>query len=230
MGKKNLQTFNLPKELSEEITKFCELNNIEDSSMFALGCLKGGFAIEKFGRTPVKAGKKIIEKEVEKEVIKEVEKIVEVENTEKIDELTLKLENLQKELDKKPKKIIEKVYVEVPVEKIVEKEVYVTDDLEIKELSTNITNLEKKLVDTQNHNITLQSKADNLEKLLSEKPKEIIKKVEDKEQVNSLQNEIKTLKNKIEEYEDVLNHFRRFSGSKATHLKSSRLNDNLYKD
>jgi len=112
----------------------------------------------------------------------------------------------------------------------VEKEVYVTDDLEIKELSTNITNLEKKLVDTQNHNITLQSKADNLEKLLSEKPKEIIKKVEDKEQVNSLQNEIKTLKNKIEEYEDVLNHFRRFSGSKATHLKSSRLNDNLYKD
>jgi predicted nucleic acid-binding Zn-ribbon protein len=65
---------------------------------------------------------------------------------------------------------------------------------------------------------------------LNEKPKEIIKEVQDENKINSLQKEIKSLNDKIKEYEDVLEHFSRFSGSKATHLKSSRLNDNLYKD
>ena len=36
-------------------------------------------------------------------------------------------------------------------------------------------------------------------------------------------------RNKIKEYEDVLEHFRRFSSPKATHLKSSRL-DEICKD
>ena len=41
---------------------------------------------------------------------------------------------------------------------------------------------------------------------------------------------IKRLQDKVDEYEDVLNHFQRFRGSKATHLKSSNLNDELYTD
>ena len=184
MEKKNLPTSKIPKDLITEIEMFCDLNKIENPNTFLLGCLKGGFAIEKFGRTPIKAGKEIVEKEVEKEVIKEVEKIVEVE-----------------------KEVIKEVPVEV--EKIVTKTEYVTDDTEVKNLLIQIEKLEGEL---------------------KIKPKEVTRKVEDKTEINALQNEIKTLKNKVEEYEDVLNHFRRFSGTKATHLKSSRLNDNLYKD
>jgi len=184
MEKKNLPTSKIPKDLITEIEMFCDLNKIENPNTFLLGCLKGGFAIEKFGRTPIKAGKEIVEKEVEKEVIKEVEKIVEVE-----------------------KEVIKEVPVEV--EKIVTKTEYVTDDTEVKNLLIQIEKLEGEL---------------------KIKPKEVTIKVEDKTQINALQNEIKILKNKVEEYEDVLNHFRRFSGTKATHLKSSRLNDNLYKD
>ena len=86
----------------------------------------------------------------------------------------------------------------------------------------------KEIVKAQNNNLLLKGKIKTLEGIIKESPKEVIK--EDKTKITSLQNEIKTLKDKIEEYEDVLNHFSRFSGSKATHLKSSRLNDDLYKD
>jgi predicted RNase H-like nuclease (RuvC/YqgF family) len=184
MGKKNSPTSNIPKDLLKEIEMFCDLNKVDDPNKFLLGCLKGGFAIEKFGRTPIKSGKEIIEKEVEKEVIREVEKIVEVV------------------------KLVERE-VPVEVEKIVTKTEYITDDSAIKNLLVKIESLEDEL---------------------KIKPKEVKVEVEDKRQLNTLQNEIKNLKNKIEEYEDVLNHFRRFSGSNVTHLASSRLNDNLYKD
>jgi hypothetical protein len=212
MEKKNSQIFNLPKTLDNEIKMFCELNKIEDIDSFIMNCLKGGFAIEKFGITPIKAGKEV----VEKEVIKEVEKIVEV-------------------IKEVPVEKIVNVIKEVPVEKIIEKEVYVTDDIEINELSQKKRQLEKdidiknkEIVKAQNNNLLLKGKIKTLEAIIKESPKEVIK--EDKTKIISLQNEIKTLKDKIEECEDVLNHFSRFSGSKATHLKSSRLNDDLYKD
>ena len=120
MQKKNSPTSDIPKDLIKEIEMFCDLNKIENPNVFLLGCLKGGFAIEKFGRTPIKAGKEIVEKEVEKEVIKEVEKIVEVE-----------------------KEVIKEVPVEV--EKIVTKTEYITDDTEIKTLLSKIEKLEEDL-------------------------------------------------------------------------------------
>ena len=116
MEKKNLPTSNIPKDLLKEIEMFCDLNKINNPNEFLLGCLKGGFAIEKFGRTPIKSGKEI----VEKEVIKEVEKIIEVE-----------------------KEVIKEVPVEV--EKIVTKTEYITDDTEIKNLLSKIEKLEKEL-------------------------------------------------------------------------------------
>ena len=173
--------FNIPKDIHKEIEMFCDLNKIEDIDGLILGCIKGGFAIEKFGRTPVKGGVEIIEKEVEveKEIIREVEKEV-------------------------IKEIIKEVPVEVEkiVEKIVTKTEFVTDDTEIKNLLVEIEDLKNKL---------------------ELKPKEVYKEViiEDKTMVTSLQNEIKRLKIKIEEYVDVLNHFQRFSGGK-------NLNDELY--
>ena len=166
----------------------CELNKVEDIDNLILGCIKGGFAIEKFGRTPVKGVKEIIEKE--KEVIKEVEKEV-------------------------IKEIVKEVPVHVEVEKIVEKIItkteYVTDDKEVKNLLGEIEKLKNKL---------------------AVKPKEIKKEViiEDTTKLVSLQTEIKKLQDKVDEYEDVLNHFQRFSSNKTTHLKSSNLNDELYTD
>jgi|TARA_R110000803_G_scaffold124028_4_gene191838 hypothetical protein len=114
--------FNLPKDIETEIKMFCELNQIEDVEGLILNCIKGGFSIEKFGRTPVKAGIEIIEKE--KEVIKEVEKEVILE-------------------------VIKEVPVEVQVEKIVEKIItkteYITDDTEVKNLLGEIEELKNKL-------------------------------------------------------------------------------------
>ena len=121
MEKKNSPTSNIPKELIKEIELFCDLNKIENSNKFLLGCLKGGFAIEKFGRTPIKAGKEIVEKEVEKEVIKEVEKVVEVpvekiitkteyvtDDTE-VKNLLSKIDTLEEKLKTKPKEVLVKV-------------------------------------------------------------------------------------------------------------------------
>ena len=120
MEKKKSPTSSIPKDLLKEIEMFCDLNKIDNPNQFLLGCLKGGFAIEKFGRTPIKVGKEIVEKEVEKEVIKEVEKIIEVE-----------------------KEVIKEVPVEV--EKIVTKTEYITDDTEIKNLLSKIEKLEEEL-------------------------------------------------------------------------------------
>ena len=144
--------FNLPKDIETEIKMFCELNQIEDVEGLILNCIKGGFSIEKFGRTPVKAGIEIIEKE--KEVIKDTE----------VKNLLGEIEELKNKLQLKPKEI----------------------------------------------------------------NKEVI--VEDTKKVEGLQIEIKKLRNKIDEYEDILRHFQRFSGNKTTHLKSSNLNDELYTD
>ena len=116
MEKKNSPISSIPKDLLKEIEMFCDLNKIDNPNEFLLGCLKGGFAIEKFGRTPIKAGKEI----VEKEVIKEVQKVVEVE-----------------------KEVIKEVPVEV--EKIVTKTEYITDDTEIKNLLSKIEKLEEEL-------------------------------------------------------------------------------------
>ena len=200
MKKKDSPIFNIPADLKQEIGMFCELNNIEDSDKLILGCLKGGFAIEKFGRVPIKAGKKIIEKEVEKEVIKEVEKIVEV-----------------------PVEIIIEKIIEVPVEKIVEIEKIVTDNTQLEEYSTKVNTLTIE-------NGRLRTEKEELGKKCEEYKTKDSQLQNFSENNTALQQQIKELQQKIEEYETVLNHFRRFSGTKATHLKSSRLNDELYKD
>jgi len=200
MKKKDSPTFSIPKDLQTEIKMFCELNNIDDPNRLMLGCLKGGFAIEKFGRTPIRAGKEIIEKEVEKEVIKEVEKRVEIP----------------------VETIVEKI-VEVPVEKIVEIEKIVTDDTQLQEYSEKVNYLTLEVARVTTVNEEWIKKFKECENQYSE-----LQNFTDDN--STLKEQIKELQKKIEEYEDVLNHFRRFSGTKATHLKSSRLDDELYKD
>mgnify|MGYP003627491666 CR=1 FL=1 len=183
----------LPKDLKNEVEQFCKLNEIEDCDTFLLGCLRGGFAIEKFGRTPVSAGKEIIEKEVIKEVEREVEKIVEVP----------------------VEKIVEKI-IEVQVEKIIEVEKTITDNSKIEEYSHQANEL-KIENERLNQTITiLNTTVENLET--------------HSEDSSSMKKQMVELKNKIKEYEEVLEHFRRFSSPTTTHLKSSRLDDEYYNE
>ena len=142
----------------------------------------------------------IIEKEVEKEVIKEVEKIVEVP----------------------VETIVEKI-IEVPIEKIVEIEKLVTDDTQLQEYSekVNYLTLQVGRLTTDNEEWVKKFKEYGTQKA----------EIQNSTEENiTLKQQIKEHQEKIKEYEDVLNHFRRFSGTKATHLKSSRLDDELYKD
>jgi|TARA_R110002020_G_scaffold190204_1_gene389677 hypothetical protein len=146
---KNLLINNIPKELKEDVMEFCKLNDIEEIDSLLLGCLKGGFAIEKYGNTPVKPG--VIEKEVEKEVEKIIEKRVEV-----------------------PVEKIVEIVVEVPVEKIVEIEKLVTDEKEMEVHLQRINDLEKQNLHLRNE-LEIKRKKISRE-LMIESNQELLKK------------------------------------------------------
>jgi hypothetical protein len=126
----------IPKDIQNEMWDYWRVNNITNVDQFVLNMLKQGFAVEKYGTSP------IIPQIIEKEVIKtvEVEKIVEVP-VEKI---------VEKIVEVPVDKIVE-VIKEVTVEKIVEK--IITDDSQVKELALKIDTLEKELQTTKEKNL-----------------------------------------------------------------------------
>ena len=144
---KNLLIDNIPSELKEDVIEFCKLNNIEKIDSLLLSCLKGGFAIEKYGVTPVKPG--IVEKEVEKEVEKIIEVPVEVP----------------------VEKIVEKI---VEVERIVEIEKLITNEEEMKEHLQRINDLEKQNLQLRNE-LEIKRKKISRE-LMIESNQELLKK------------------------------------------------------
>jgi len=111
MEQKDSKIFN--KETLSSVESFCELNNIEDKEDFIYLCFKQGFDIKKFGLLgeTLNEGEKhlktggIEEKRVEIEVIREirvevpvekiVERIVNVTDDTKINELLLKIQQLE---------------------------------------------------------------------------------------------------------------------------------------
>ena len=93
--------------------------------------IRQGYTAEKFGSTPVGEG-----------VVKEVEKIVEV-----IKEVTVD-------------KIVE-VIKEVPIERVVEKEIYITDDEQVKKLTTKISQLEQKIIEEEKKFSTIKTEMEN---------------------------------------------------------------------
>ena len=157
----------LPKDLKDEIKKYCILNDITDLNAFMVRMLKQGYNIEKYGATPFKMGQKepeIIEKEiireviVEKEVIKEVivekEKIVEVIKevpVEVIKEIIVeKIGGITENRVEVPVEVIKEVIKEVIVEKIVE--VPIKNDKQVKELEQQVENLKIELELEKNRN------------------------------------------------------------------------------
>lgn len=153
MEKNKFLTINLSYSEGIDFNSFITLNNIEDETKFNKKCWKQGFDIEKYGllvpidnvREKIVEIEKIIEvpvdRVVEVEVVKEVviDKIIEKEifitDDQKVNELILKLETAENEIQKLSDKIIklssiqpiEKI-VEVPVEIVVEKVIEVNNN------------------------------------------------------------------------------------------------------
>jgi hypothetical protein len=215
MEQKNLLTITLNKEISNEVNSYCQLNQIDIES-FLFDCFKQGFLIEKNGLIGKTGGvqEKWVEKEVivEKrveipvEVIKEVEKIIEVIKEVPVESVV--------------EKVVE-VIKEVPVEVIVEKEIYIADDEQVNELGGKITKLEE-----EKNELLLK-----IQQLDSNKSKEV-----DKSKLQGLQDTIQKLlsdnkekSDKILQLEKSLLELEGMAYQKGILLRSSNLNDNLYR-
>ena len=197
-----------------------------------------------------------VEKRVEIPVEKIVERIVNVTDDTKINELLLKIQ----QLENRPPEIVE-VVKEVPVDRVVEKIIYTTDDIQINELGGKITKLENerqlfstKTTEMENifHN-KMSKKDEELDELrqtldehLSKPPVEkIVELVVEKEITdNSLKSKLDALQNtltkvrqetlekdkKIKELELTIQEIQKFQENKqAVYLKGSNLDDKLYK-
>jgi hypothetical protein len=121
----------IPKKIKDEIWEYCRLNDIPNIDDFIVKMIRQGYTAEKFGSTPVGEGG-----------VKEVEKIVEV-----IKEVTVD-------------KIVE-VIKEVPIERVVEKEIYITDDEQVKKLTTKIFQLEQKIIEEEKNFSTIKTEMEN---------------------------------------------------------------------
>ena len=197
-----------------------------------------------------------VEKRVEVPVEKIVERIVNVTDDTKINELLLKIQ----QLENRPIEIVE-VVKEVPVDRVVEKIIYTTDDIQINELGGKIAKLENerqlfstKTTEMENifHN-KMSKKDEELDELrrtldehLSKPPVEkIVELVVEKEITdNSLKSKLDALQNtltkvrqetlekdkKIKELELTIQEIQKFQENKqAVYLKGSNLDDKLYK-
>lgn len=113
----------------QAVSAFCESENIEDVDNFIYLCFKQGFDIKKYG---------FLGEGVSREVIKEVEKIVYQTDDSQINELLLKIQQLENEMSKKDKEldelrrnldiILDKPPVEIIKEVEILKEVEVPND------------------------------------------------------------------------------------------------------
>jgi len=220
---------------------------------------------EKLVEIPVEVIKEVIkieyveipvEKRVEVPVEKIVERIVNVTDDTKINELLLKIQ----QLENRPPEIVE-VVKEVPVDRVVEKIIYTTDDIQINELGGKIAKLEneRQLFSTKTTEIEnifhnkMSKKDEELDELrrtldehLSKPPVEkIVELVVEKEITdNSLKSKLDALQNtltkvrqetlekdkKIKELELTIQEIQKFQENKqAVYLKGSNLDDKLYK-
>ena len=190
---------------------------------------------------PVEIVKEVLKEvpvEVIKEVVveKEVEKIVEV-----IKEIPVE------------KVVVKEVVKEIPVEKVVEKEVYITDDSKIKELVNKIELLENRPTEIIEKEVVKEIEVikevevqveviKEIEKPIEVvkeviKEIEIIKEVENKNKQNKLQDTIKQLREDIRKKDDIILQLeknvvelQKVKGpTKGQFMRSSNLNDNLYR-
>jgi predicted RNase H-like nuclease (RuvC/YqgF family) len=233
---KNFTTINMEHKITlsyseqQEVELFCKLNNITIDELIKKS-FKTGYNIEKYGLVGNTGGiqEKWVEKEViqEKwveipvEVIKEVEKIVEVP----VDRIVEVLKEVP----------VDRVVIkEVPVEVVVTKTEYISDDSKLNELLLNIQQLEseKKIFSTK-----IEELESELQKF-STKMTEMENIFQNNDNSQQLQSTIQTLmksvrdKNiEIEELKKQLAEQQKNNDihERAKYLRSSNLDDNLYK-
>ena len=231
-GQKNFTTINMEHKITlsyseqQEVELFCKLNNITTDELIKKS-FKAGYNIEKYGLVGNMGGiqEKWVEKEViqEKwveipvEVIKEVEKIVEVIKEVPVDRV-----------------VIKEVIKEVPVETVVTKIEYISD-------KTSENELYEKIVQLESEKKIFSTKIEELESELvvfSTKMTEMENIFHNNDNSQQLQNTIQTLmknlrdKNiEIDELKKQLTEQQKNNemNERAKYLRSSNLDDNLYK-
>ena len=229
---KNFTTINMEYKITlsyseqQEVELFCKLNNITTDELIKKS-FKTGYNIEKYGLVGKMGGiqEKWVEKEViqEKwveipvEVIKEVEKIVEVIKEVPVDRV-----------------VIKEVIKEVPVETIVTKIEYISD-------KTSENELYEKIVQLESEKKIFSTKIEELESeivVFSTKMTEMENIFHNNNNSQQLQNTIQTLmknlrdKNiEIDELKKQLTEQQKNNemNERAKYLRSSNLDDNLYK-
>ena len=246
MDPKNSKIFN--KETLGSVESFCKLNNIEDKEDFIYLCFKQGFDIKKFGLLgeTLNEGEKhlktdgIQEKRVEIEVIREirvevpvekiVERIVNVTDDTKINELLLKIQ----QLENRPPEIVE-VVKEVPVDRVVEKIIYTTDNIQINELGGKIAELEQEISTktTEMENI-FQNRMSKKDEELDELRQKLDDPVTNNK-LNMLQDTLQNLRNDLSLKNDKINELEKINQElqktanlqNAIYMKGSNLNSRI---
>ena len=246
MEQKDSKIFN--KETLGSVESFCKLNNIEDKEDFIYLCFKQGFDIKKFGLLgeTLNEGEKdlktddIQEKRVEIEVIREirvevpvekiVERIVNVTDDTKINELLLKIQ----QLENRPPEIVE-VVKEVPVDRVVEKIIYTTNDIQINELGGKIAELEQEISTktTEMENI-FQNRMSKKDEELDELRRNLDIPVTNNK-LNMLQDTLQNLRNDLSLKNDKINELEKINQElqktanlqNAIYMKGSNLNSRI---
>ncbi len=230
--KKNFTTINMEHKITlsyseqQEVELFCKLNNITIDKLIKKS-FKAGYNIEKYGLVGNMGGiqEKWVEKEVIREkwveipveVIKEVEKIVEVIKEVPVDRV-----------------VIKEVIKEVPVEIVVTKIEYISD-------KTSENELYEKIVQLESEKKIFSTKIKELESELvvfSTKMTEMENIFQDNDNSQQLQNTIQTLMKSVRDKNIEIDELKKQLAEqqknneiyeKAKYLRSSNLDDTLYK-
>ncbi len=219
---KNSKIYN--KETIQTLSAYCSANNIEDIDDFIYKCFKQGFDIKKYGflGKTLNEGEKhlktggIEEKQVEievireirvevpVEVIKEVEKIIYTTDDTQVNELLLKIQQLEQEISTKTTEI-----------GTIRQE-FSTKTEEMENIFQNKMSKKDGELDELRHNLDIPVTNDKLNML--------------QQTIQNLNSEIRDLKKKNEELEKKLLEQPKESDFKSARFHgSSNLNDGLYK-
>ena len=219
---KNSKIYN--KETMQTLSAYCSANSIDDIDDFIYKCFKQGFDIKKYGLLgkTLNEGEKhlktggIEEKQVEievireirvevpVEVIKEVEKIIYTTDDTQVNELLLKIQQLEQEISTKTTEI-----------GTIRQE-FSTNTKEMENIFQNKMSKKDGELDELRHNLDIPVTNDKLNML--------------QQTIQNLNSEIRDLKKKNEELEKKLLEQPKESDFKSARFHgSSNLNDGLYK-
>jgi len=227
----------------QDIKQFCELNNIEFDQLIKK-CFKTGYNIEKYGLLGKTGG--VEEKWVEKEVIVEKRVEIPVEVIKEVEKIVEVIKEVPIEIIKEVEKVVE-VIKEVPVEIIVVKTVTIYDNSNENELLVRVQDLDNTLSEKNSelqkifhYNQELEEKCkkfstkiEEMEKIFQDRPKVDDSKTQQLQQtIQTLMTKIREKDKEITELNDKINNItvKNEQDKPAVYLRSSNLNDNLYKD